>query len=67
MQRIRISQIQGFAQYGEGIRINRIVELNENEYTEVEVKRYVREFAKNSKGNHHMYSDDGIVVLDYFA
>ena len=63
----RISQIQGFAQYGEGIRINRIVELNENEYTEVEVKRYVREFAKNSKGNHHMYSDDGIVVLDYFA
>lgn len=63
----RVSQIQGFSQYGEGIRINRIVVLNENEYSEIEVKRYVKDFARNSKGNHHMHSDGGIVVLDYFA
>lgn len=63
----RVSQMQGFARYGEGIRINRIVNLSENEYLEVEIKRYVKAFARNSKGNHHMSSDKGTTVLDYFA
>jgi hypothetical protein len=61
----RVSQRQGFDQYGAGSGINRITHLSRTDYQEEAVFAVERNFFKNLIGTHHIHSNGKITVFDY--
>ncbi len=61
----RVSQRQGFDQYGAGSGINRITHLSKTDYQEEAVFAVERNFFKNLIGTHHIHSNGKITVFDY--
>lgn len=63
----RVSQRQGFDQYGKESQINRIITLNDNDYVEVPVSRVTSDVRVNAIATHHLHSNAGITVFDYLS
>jgi hypothetical protein len=61
----RVSQRQGFDQYGKGADINQIVELTTTDYSEDIVATIAPKFRPNLLGTHHMHSNGCITAFDY--
>jgi hypothetical protein len=61
----RVSQRQGFLQYGESISIRKINILSEDQYSENTVCALNSDFNKMAIGIHHMHSKKNITVFDY--
>ena len=61
----RVSQHQGFDQYGKGALVNRISILNKAEYLETFVMSIEPHFFKDLKGTHHIHSDGRYTVFDF--
>jgi hypothetical protein len=61
----RVSQRQGFDQYGAGSGINRITHLSKTDYQEEAVFAVERNFFKKLIGTHHIHSNGKITVFDY--
>jgi hypothetical protein len=63
----RAAQNQGFDQYGEGLALHEIVELNESKYSEVKVKDFALKKTANTLGCHHISTTGKITVVDYLT
>jgi hypothetical protein len=61
----RVSQRQGFDQYGAGSGINRITHLSKADYQEEALFAVERNFFKKLIGTHHIHSNGQITVFDY--
>ena len=61
----RVSQHQGFDQYGKGSLVNRISILNKAEYLETFVMSIEPHFFNGLKGTHHIHSDGRYTVFDF--
>lgn len=61
----RVAQKQGFDFYGKAFSINRIDQLDEQDYHETEVRTVQADFFPDLLGTHHMHSSDGITVFDF--
>jgi hypothetical protein len=60
----RVSQSQGYDQYGKSAGIREIVELSETVYRESEVGELLPYFAADIVGTHHMHSSGKFTVFD---
>ena len=61
----RVSQKQGFSQYGKSSNINKIIILSKTEYLE-ELQIIIKpNFYKNIHGTHHLNSDGELTVYDF--
>ncbi len=61
----RVSQRQGFNQYGKGFGINWITDLSKTDYKEEALFAVERNFFKDLIGTHHIHSNGKITVFDY--
>lgn len=61
----RATQRQGFATYGAGATIRRIVSLDDAGLVEEEVAEVRPDFRPDIHGVHHLHSDGGVTVFDY--
>jgi hypothetical protein len=61
----RGAQRQGFDQYGKGLMIYEIVQLNEQEYVETLVSEIDCNFHSGLLGSHHMSTTGTITVVDH--
>ncbi|TFW34380.1 glucosamine inositolphosphorylceramide transferase family protein [Massilia horti] len=62
---VRAAQRQGFDQYGEGLNLYEIVELNEQRYVERLVFELGCTFRDGLLGSHHMSTTGRITVVDH--
>jgi hypothetical protein len=62
----RVSQQQGFDNYGKALLINRIDHLTNQCYGETTIARIEPNFFPHLKGTHHIHSNGRITVFDYF-
>jgi hypothetical protein len=60
----RAAQRQGFDQYGEGLALYEIIELDENRYSERKVTDIRHDYLQRSLGSHHISSDGDVTVVD---
>lgn len=65
--RYRVSQRQGFDFYGKATAINRIITLNENDYSEEVITTIQPDFFENIKGTHHLSSNGKFTAFDFFG
>lgn len=63
--RFRVTQRQGFAVYGAGAAIRRIVSLDEHGLVEEPVSELRPDFKPGIHGVHHVHSDGTFTVFDY--
>lgn len=61
----RVTQRQGFAVYGEGATIRRIISLDEHGLAEETVAELRPDFKPGIHGVHHLHSDGTYTVFDY--
>ncbi|AWL07176.1 hypothetical protein DIR46_23945 [Massilia oculi] len=61
----RAAQRQGFDQYGEGLALYEIVELDETRYSERKVTDIRHDYLQRSLGSHHISSDGNVTVVDF--
>lgn len=61
----RAAQRQGFDQYGEGLALYEIVELDETRYSERKVTDIRHDYLQRSLGSHHISSDGDVTVVDF--
>lgn len=61
----RVAQKQGFNMYGKSFSINKINILNNDEYSESKLSEIKPYFFPNTKGTHHMHSNNKITVFDF--
>lgn len=61
----RAAQRQGFDQYGEGLALFEILELDEQRYTERKLTDIEHDYLDRSLGSHHISSKGNITVVDY--
>jgi hypothetical protein len=61
----RVGQRQGFGRYGSGASINRIVQLDVNQYVEERLCSIEPKFHDNIKGTHHLHADGNFTVFDF--
>ena len=65
---IRISQNQGFDNYGESINFNEVMSINENSYKEKKIKSHLLDKINNSlksKDIHHLSSIKNKIIVDF--
>ncbi|MBI4775002.1 MAG: hypothetical protein HY788_12625 [Deltaproteobacteria bacterium] len=62
---VRVRQKQGFASYGSGLTLAKIVDLSLSTYSEVEICEIVPHFYPRIKGCHHLFSNGRYTVFDY--
>ena len=60
----RAAQRQGFDQYGEGLALYEIIELDETRYSERKVTDIRHDYLQRSLGSHHISSDGDVTVVD---
>lgn len=60
----RVSQRQGFDQYGRGSQINEILSLTPEVYSEACVARIDPTFRSGAVGTHHLHSTAAVTVVD---
>ena len=63
----RVAQKQSFDFYGKAFSINRIDQLDENNYSETEVRSVQADFFPNIHGTHHMHSNGKATVFDFIS
>ena len=61
----RCNQVPGFSQYGYGVEINQILQLDETGYSEYSVEKYLGGYHVKDTGCHHLSFSDGIVAYDF--
>ena len=61
----RVSQRQGFNNYGEASNINRILQLSPTEYSEDLEFTIEPKFFNNLEGTHHIHGNDKVTVFDF--
>ena len=61
----RAAQRQGFDQYGEGLALYEITELDETTYSERKVTDIRHDYLQRSLGSHHISSDGDVTVVDF--
>lgn len=61
----RAAQRQGFDQYGEGLALYEIMELDETRYSERKVTDIRHDYLQRSLGSHHISSDGNVTVVDF--
>ncbi|WP_208278082.1 glucosamine inositolphosphorylceramide transferase family protein [Massilia oculi] len=61
----RAAQRQGFDQYGEGLALYEIIELDETRYSERKVTDIRHDYLQRSLGSHHISSDGNVTVVDF--
>ncbi len=61
----RAAQRQGFDQYGEGLALYEIIELDETRYSERKVTDIRHDYLQRSLGSHHISSTGGVTVVDF--
>ena len=61
----RVAQSFGFNAYGKKISIREIVELDQDNYSEIELKSIQPDFMKNLIGIHHFHSNNKYMVHDF--
>jgi len=61
----RAAQRQGFDQYGEGLALYEITELDETRYSERKVTDIRHDYLQRSLGSHHISSDGNVTVVDF--
>ncbi|MGF6272812.1 hypothetical protein ABIB38_001168 [Massilia sp. UYP11] len=61
----RAAQRQGFDQYGEGLALYEIIELDETRYAERKVTDIRHDYLQRSLGSHHISSDGNVTVVDF--
>jgi hypothetical protein len=62
----RVSQIKGFNKYANGIIINRIMKLDEQQFDELEVRQMRNYPGLIDSKIHHLHSNSFETVIDYF-
>lgn len=61
----RCNQIPGFSQYGFGVQINQISQLDNTGYRELPVEKYLGGYHENDTGCHHLSFSNGVVAYDF--
>lgn len=61
----RVSQCQGYNNYGESFMINEIIELSSNDYKESVKHIIMPKFLKNQKCTHHFSNWNDLYVIDF--
>ena len=61
----RVSQYQGFENYGKFSYINKIIDLSAENYKEETLCKIEPNFFDNLYGTHHIHSNGEITVFDY--
>lgn len=61
----RVAQRRGFAQYGKGITICRIHQLDTEAYRETKIQDVDARFFPGSHGTHSLHHDGGLTVYDF--
>jgi len=61
----RAAQRQGFDQYGEGLALYEIIELDETRYSERKVTDIRHDYLQRSLGSHHISSTGNVTVVDF--